>query len=115
MKLQTLLNKALIYKSNEQLLAEKEEGRQSFLKRFPFDSLNDLTIDEFSNTKTKDCFNYWLERKKILGGIGGGNSSKFRIYLSKTGVYCKGYGKQKISTIIMPFSIERGFFIMGKT
>ncbi|PAK40604.1 McrB family protein [Peribacillus simplex] len=96
MKLQTLLNKALIYKSNEQLLAEKEEGRQSFLKRFPFDSLIDLTIEEFSNTKTKDCFNYWLERKKILGGIGGGNSSKFGIYLSKTGDYCKGYGKQKI-------------------
>ncbi|SIQ01308.1 5-methylcytosine-specific restriction enzyme B [Peribacillus simplex] len=96
MKLQTLLNKALIYKSNEQLLAEKEEGRQSFLKRFPFASLIDLTIDEFSNTKTKDCFNYWLERKKILGGIGGGNSSKFGIYLSKTGDYCKGYGKQKI-------------------
>ncbi|MBL3641743.1 AAA family ATPase [Bacillus sp. RHFB] len=96
MKLQTLLNKALIYKSNEQLLAEKEEERQSFLKRFPFDSLIDLTIEEFSNTKTKDCFNYWLERKKILGGIGGGNSSKFGIYLSKTGDYCKGYGKQKI-------------------
>jgi len=96
MKLQTLLNKALIYKSNEQLLAEKEEGRQSFLKRFPFDSLIDLTIEEFSNKKTKDCFNYWLERKKILGGIGGGNSSKFGIYLSKTGDYCKGYGKQKI-------------------
>ncbi|CAM4409635.1 ATPase AAA [Bacillus manliponensis] len=96
MKLQTLLQKASQYRMDDQLIEEKELGRQAFLDRFPFDSLQDLTIEEYANTRSKDCFNYWLERKKILGGIGGGNAAKFGIYLAKTGEYCKGYGKQKV-------------------
>lgn len=96
MNLQALLQKASQYKLNHQLIAEKELGRQAFINRFPLHSLKDLTIEEYANTKSKDCFNYWLERKNILGGVGGGNSSKFGIYLAKTGDYCRGYGKQKI-------------------
>lgn len=96
MKLQLLLQKASQYRIDDQLIDEKKLGRQAFIDRFPFDSLQDLTIEEYANTKSKDCFNYWLERKKILGGIGGGNAAKFGIYLAKTGDYCKGYGKQKV-------------------
>ncbi|MEH7372954.1 AAA family ATPase [Priestia megaterium] len=96
MKLQALLQKASQYKLNHQLITEKELGRQVFINRFPLHSLNDLTIEEYANTRTKDCFNYWLERKNILGGVGGGNSSKFGIYLAKTGEYCRGYGKKKV-------------------
>src|SRR5699024_6841382 len=40
---------------------------------------------------------YWLERKNILAGIGGGNSSKFGIYRAQSGDYCKGYGENKIT------------------
>ncbi|PFW89204.1 McrB family protein [Bacillus toyonensis] len=96
MKLQIVTQKATQFEPDISLLAEKEAGRQAFIKRFPLHSLSDLTLEEYANTKAKDCFNYWLERKNILGGIGGANSAKFGIYLAKTGEYCKGYGKQKV-------------------
>ncbi|PEE90856.1 AAA family ATPase, partial [Bacillus cereus] len=92
MKLQIVTQKATQFEPDISLLAEKEAGRQAFIKRFPLHSLSDLTLEEYANTKAKDCFNYWLERKNILGGIGGANSAKFGIYLAKTGEYCKGYG-----------------------
>ncbi|MFZ3579990.1 McrB family protein [Virgibacillus sp. DJP39] len=96
MKIDTLKEKALEYKVDYQMLEEKETGRKKFIKRFPFESLKDMTIDDYADTKTKDSFIYWLERKHILAGIGGGNSSKFGIYRAQSGEYCKGYGKQKI-------------------
>ncbi|PHG30405.1 AAA family ATPase [Bacillus toyonensis] len=96
MKLQIVTQKATHYEPDISLLAEKESGRQEFVKRFPLESLRNLTIEEYANTKTKDCFNYWLEQKNILGGIGGANAAKFGIYRAKTGEYCKGYGKQQV-------------------
>lgn len=96
MKLQIVTQKATHYEPDISLLAEKESGRQEFIKRFPLESLRNLTIEEYANTKTKDCFNYWLEQKNILGGIGGANAAKFGIYRAKTGEYCQGYGKQKM-------------------
>jgi len=96
MKLQILTQKATHYEPDISLLAEKESGCQEFIKRFPLESLRNLTIEEYANTKTKDCFNYWLEQKNILGGIGGANAAKFGIYRAKTGEYCQGYGKQKM-------------------
>lgn len=96
MKLQIVIQKATQFELDISLLAEKESGRQEFVKRFPLEYLRNLTIEEYANTKTKDCFNYWLEQKNILGGIGGANAAKFGIYRAKTGEYCKGYGKQKV-------------------
>lgn len=89
MKLQIVTQKATHYEPDISLLAEKESGRQEFIKRFPLESLRNLTIEEYANTKTKNCFNYWLEQKNILGGIGGANAAKFGIYRAKTGEYCK--------------------------
>ncbi|MFF2883432.1 hypothetical protein [Bacillus toyonensis] len=96
MKLQIVTQKATEFEPDISLLAEKKSGRQEFVKRFPLQSLRNLTIEEYANTKSKDCFNYWLKRKNILGGIGGAKSAKFGIYLAKTVEYCKSYGKQKV-------------------
>lgn len=95
MKLDVLLQKASDYQINNGQAAEQEKGRQAFLKRFPFDSLPGLSVAEYADTKTKDCFIYWLERKRILGGIGAGSSAKFGIYRAQTGEYCKGDGIRK--------------------
>src|SRR5699024_5367070 len=96
MKLQTILKKAKHFNSNSQTMLEGEAERESFVKRFPQESIENLTVEEYADTKTKDSFIYWLERKNILAGIGGGNSSKFGIYRAQNGDYCKGYGKNKV-------------------
>nr|WP_304219967.1 AAA family ATPase [Fredinandcohnia onubensis] len=96
MKLQTIVEKAAQIIPDPDTTKKAEAKRNSYLERFPFSSLHNLTIEEYANTKTKDCFIYWLERKQILAGIGGGNSSKFGVYLAKNGEYCKGYGKNQV-------------------
>ncbi|MBO0962843.1 AAA family ATPase [Neobacillus sp. MM2021_6] len=95
MKLETLLEKGFQYSTDRQMVEEKENGRLSFIKRFPLESLPTLSVEEYADTKTKDCFIYWLERKHILAGIGGGNSAKFGVYRAQNGEYCKGYGTHK--------------------
>lgn len=63
---------------------EREEGRKTFLNRFPKDNFSNLTLEDYVvGGENKDTFSNWLEFKKILFGIGGGNSSKFGIYLKK--------------------------------
>lgn len=57
MKLQTVTQKATQFEPDISLLAKKESGRQEFVKRLPLESLRNLTIEEYANTKTKDCFN----------------------------------------------------------
>lgn len=96
MKLEVLLQKASDYQINRKQAAEKETGRQAFLKRFPFESLPGLSVADYADTKTKDSFIYWLERKQILGGIGAGNAAKFGIYRAQTGEYCKGFGARQV-------------------
>lgn len=72
------------YKSNPKFNEEQEEGRTSFIKRFPKENLLDLTLEDYVvGGENKDTFSNWLEFKKILFGIGGGNSSKFGTYLKK--------------------------------
>lgn len=96
MKLQTILDKAAQFILDPDITVKDETDRNSFIERFPIDSLHNLSIHEYANTKTKDSFIYWLERKQILSGIGGGNSSKFGVYLAKNNEYCKGYGKNQV-------------------
>lgn len=96
MKLQTLIEKGSKYSILNKDLEDKKQERLLFTNRFPLESLKDMTVEEYADTKTKDCFIYWLERKKLLAGIGGGNSSKFGIYRAQNGTYCKGYGKHKV-------------------
>ncbi|WP_419871515.1 McrB family protein [Candidatus Pristimantibacillus sp. PTI5] len=71
------------------------QGREQFTDRFPIEGLRQMTIEQYASIHSKDTFIYWLERKKILAGIGGGNSSKFGIYCAKDGKYYRGYGNKK--------------------
>jgi 5-methylcytosine-specific restriction protein B len=96
MSISEWLENAKEYKPSESNMQSLIQGREQFLVRFPFDSLMKMTIEQYASIHSKDTFIYWLERKKILAGIGGGNSSKFGIYCAKDGKYYKGYGNKKV-------------------
>ena len=74
---------------SEEIPWPKESNRVEFVKRFPKDQIQNLTIDEYiQGNNNNDSFCYWLEFKKIEGarvsfGIGGGTSAKFGLYKSK--------------------------------
>jgi 5-methylcytosine-specific restriction enzyme B len=90
-----LLEAAKLYNLDEEYIKVSENKRQEFIQRFPLESLPAMTVEEYANTSTKDAFIYWLEFKEILGGIGGGNASKFGIYRSGNGQYCMGAASKK--------------------
>lgn len=102
MELKDLLEKSKGYKSVDNFFSKYKNGKEEFIERFPLDYLRNLPIEEYVVVKSKyedtykDTFVYWLERRKNTGGaIGGGNSSKFHIYMDNTGDYCVGYGSRK--------------------
>lgn len=97
MTTEELLQLAQVYTTDENDIRQSEAERQSFLQRFPKESLKAMTLEEYADTKTKDCLIYWLEQKNKFGGIGGGNASKFGIYRSASGEYCKGSGKKRVT------------------
>ncbi|WP_318489460.1 AAA family ATPase [Photobacterium leiognathi] len=52
-----------------------------FLRRWPRESLNQLTLEEYVSVNDQDTFTYWLETKtRELGSIQGNTSAKFGIY-----------------------------------
>lgn len=52
-----------------------------FRKRFPLESLHNMTLEQYTNLNREDSFCYWLEAKTwALGSIWGGSSLKFGIY-----------------------------------
>lgn len=60
---------------------EKRQLHQEFLKVFPIDSLEDITLEQYTDLKKENSFCYWLEAKtSALGSIWGGSSYKFGIY-----------------------------------
>jgi len=60
---------------------ERYELYTEFLERFPIESLDKMTINEFTNLNRKDSFCYWIEfRTRPLGSNKGGSSYKFNIY-----------------------------------
>jgi 5-methylcytosine-specific restriction protein B len=72
------------YTSNPEYNQACEVGRESFVNRFPKETLGSLRLEEYVvGGEDKDTFSNWLEFKKILFGIGGGNSSKFGVYQKK--------------------------------
>jgi len=63
----------------------KNEGEalwDAFLKRWPLETLSQITLEEYSKAGDPDCFTYgWLENKTAeLGSIRGGSAFKFGIY-----------------------------------
>src|SRR5690554_2609296 len=79
-----LLNYLQTYQQDPSYNKEQENGRASFLRRFPKENLANLRLEDYVvGGDNKDTFSVWLEFKKILFGIGGGNASKFGIYVKK--------------------------------
>ena len=101
-KLKNFIGASKDYISKDKFFQTLAENKSKFVKRFPLDKLLDIPIEEYIVLKANypetynDVFTYWLERKKEIGGaIGGGNASKFYIYMDATGKYCIGYGNKK--------------------
>lgn len=52
-----------------------------FLNRWPVTAIEKMTLDEYGDQSTTDCFTYWVERKlSSLGSIRGSTSFKFGVY-----------------------------------
>lgn len=101
MNIQEIIAKAKEHKFDKNFVKEAEQKRMSFIKKFPLEKIKKLTLEEYALQKDsapdkyKETMIYYLERKNILAGIGGGNSSKFHIYMDKDGKYCTGCGTKK--------------------
>ena len=95
MSLEHLIEKSKEYQDPDDKSDYTGKGRLEFIDKFPLESLADLTLEQYAQGTTKDSFCYWLEFKKIMFGIGGGNASKFGIYRAQDGKYCTGFGKNK--------------------
>ncbi|MDG4946406.1 AAA family ATPase [Weeksellaceae bacterium KMM 9713] len=96
MSLTDLIKKSLEYKVPQERIENQEKARLSFINKFPKDEIINLSIDEYAQGTDENSFCYWLEFKKILFGIGGGNASKFGIYKAKAdGNYYTSFGNNK--------------------
>ncbi|WEA00666.1 hypothetical protein [Mucilaginibacter sp. SJ] len=52
-----------------------------FLERWPIAAVENLTLEQYTQTKNPDTFTYWLEYgSEEIGILGGGTSSKFGIW-----------------------------------
>ena len=102
MNLNEVIEKAKEYTSEDYFFKTLEDSKVYFRERFAEENLINMPIEEYIVQKENypetydDTFTYWLERKKKIGGaIGGGNASKFYIFMDSTGRYCTGYGNNK--------------------
>ena len=65
-------------------VAEAHQLWDSFLNRWPLESLSQMTLDQYSNAGATDTFTYWLESQtEQLGSIWGGSAFKFGIFSRK--------------------------------
>lgn len=96
MSIITLIEKSKTFDLPKEIIEDRENGRKSFVEKFPLEEIKNLTIDQYVQGTDKNSFCYWLEFKKILFGIGGGNASKFGLYKSKDSNYYTGNAKSKI-------------------
>jgi len=95
MSLKKLSEKSKEFNLPQENIDKRENGRLSFVSKFPLDKIKDLNIDEYVQGTDENSFCYWLDFKKILFGIGGGNASKFGVYKATDGNYYTSYGKNK--------------------
>ena len=95
MSLDKLIEKSKEYSLPQKFIDEQEQGRLLFISKFPLDEITNLNINQYASGTDENSFCYWLEFKKILFGIGGGNASKFGFYKAKDEKYYKGFGKFK--------------------
>lgn len=63
---------------------EKHKLYEEFQKKFSYDNLGKMKLDEYTGNGDKETFCYWLEHTTVeLGSIRGGHSGKFGIYKNK--------------------------------
>lgn len=63
------------------------EEQQSFVKEWPLERLENLTLQEYTNLDKESSLVYWLECKtNNTGGIAGGSAYKFGIFKQKNEV-----------------------------
>jgi 5-methylcytosine-specific restriction protein B len=91
-----LINASKEFSLSEEIIHNKEKGRHEFITEFPMSSIQTLSLDEYCVGTSNNSFCYWLEFKKILFGIGGGNASKFGIYKSKMVIILQIQGITKL-------------------
>jgi len=97
MSIEKLIEKAKRYKFSEEKVKIREQGILDFVKEFPREQLDQMSLEKYAQGNKKNSFCYWLEFKGILFGIGGGNASKFGIYRGKDGNYYSGAGSTRIT------------------
>jgi hypothetical protein len=95
MSLKTLLQTSRTFDLAKEKIESVEQGRVSFINRFPLENLLGMTLENYTRREDKDSFCYWLEFKNILFGIGGNNATKFGIYQGKDGKYHTGFSSNK--------------------
>ena len=95
MKISQIITLAEKFELEDSYFKENLSRRESFIKRWPLESIKGMTVEDYADTFTKDSFIYWLERK--LGGIGGGNASKFGIYRNNEGRFSEGVGLSSLN------------------
>ncbi len=93
--MEKLIKNAQLFKLSQSDIDAAEKERLQFIEPFPKESIKILKIEDYVKVKSRDTFTYWLEHKRILFGIGGGNASKFGIYMAKDGNYYTGSGTKK--------------------
>ena len=65
-------------------IKEQYQLWDSFLKQWPREKLNELTLEQYVSVDDQNTFTYWLETKVgALGSIKGNTSAKFGIYKRK--------------------------------
>ncbi|WP_020003753.1 McrB family protein [Brachyspira innocens] len=79
------------YKNNkerlEKLKKDGEELREKFVKRFPIESLKNISIDDYAVGRgDNNSFCYWIEfglKRKLLGGFFAGGAKTYLLYYDK--------------------------------
>ena len=69
MSLKKLSEKSKEFNLPQENIDKRENGRLSFVSKFPLDKIKDLNIDEYVQGTDENSFCYWLDFKKILFGI----------------------------------------------
>ena len=101
MSLKKLSEKSKEFNLPPENIDKRETGRLSFISKFPLNTIKDLSIDQYVQGTDENSFCYWLEFKKILFGIGGGNASKFGVYKAKDGNTTLAMVKTKNNLLVM--------------
>ena len=76
------------------------EDRSAFLKKYPLEKIQELSIDEYclGTEKSKDSLSYLMEFGRIGFGIGGGSARKHGVYFSKKD-NCYMHGAESIDHV----------------